>query len=78
MGMITLGDGRLLAYAVWGDPSGEPVLFHHGTGDSRLARFPDESVTSSLGVRLVTVDRPGVGGSTPRPRKLSPATNMML
>jgi pimeloyl-ACP methyl ester carboxylesterase len=66
MGMITLGDGRRLAYEVYGDPSGEPVLFQHGTGHSRLDRFPDESVTSALGVRPVTVDRPGVGGSAPR------------
>lgn len=63
MRTITLADGRVLAYEVGGDPDGEPVMFQHGTGDSRLARHPDEV----RGIHLVTVDRPGVGGSTPNP-----------
>ena len=67
MGILTLADGRELAYEVWGDPAGRPVFFQHGTGDSRLARHPDDTLTASLGVRLVTADRPGVGRSTPLP-----------
>jgi pimeloyl-ACP methyl ester carboxylesterase len=63
---LELPDGRTLAYELGGDPSGAPVFFQHGTGDSRLARHPDDSLTASLGVRLITVDRPGVGGSTPK------------
>src|SRR5689334_6385779 len=66
MHLFTLDDGRELAYELWGKPDGVPVLFQHGTGDSRLARHPDESLTADLSVRLVTVDRPGVGGSTAR------------
>ena len=46
---------------------GPTVVFHHGTGDSRLARHPDESLTADAGVRLLTVDRPGVGASTRLP-----------
>jgi pimeloyl-ACP methyl ester carboxylesterase len=61
---IELADGRTVTYEEWGDPDGEPVFFQHGTGDSRLARHPDESLTASLGIRLITADRPGVGGST--------------
>jgi pimeloyl-ACP methyl ester carboxylesterase len=64
---LELADGRLLAYEVGGDPHGVPVFFAHGTGDSRLARHPDDGLTASLGVRLVTADRPGVGGSTHLP-----------
>ena len=67
MRTLELHDGRQLAYEIWGDPDGTPVMFQHGTGDSRLARFPDESVRSELGIKLVTVDRPGVGGSTLMP-----------
>jgi len=67
MEILDLADGRHLAYEVWGDPDGTPVMFQHGTGDSRLARHPDDSVMTSLGVRLITVDRPGVGQSTPKP-----------
>jgi pimeloyl-ACP methyl ester carboxylesterase len=66
MQTIELTDGRTLAYELGGDPAGTPVFFQHGTGDSRLARHPDDSITASLGVRLITADRPGVGGSTPR------------
>jgi pimeloyl-ACP methyl ester carboxylesterase len=61
---LALADGRTLAYELFGDPEGRPVFFQHGTGDSRLARHPDESLTTDLGIRLITADRPGVGGST--------------
>jgi pimeloyl-ACP methyl ester carboxylesterase len=42
-----------------GDPSGAPVVYLHGGGDSRLSRHPDDSIAVSLGVRLVAVDRCG-------------------
>jgi pimeloyl-ACP methyl ester carboxylesterase len=64
---LELGDGRLLAYDVYGDPSGVPVIFSHGLSDSRLIRNPDEALTASLGVRVIAADQPGVGGSTPQP-----------
>jgi len=62
---IELGDGRRLAYAEHGDPRGTPVLFCHGWLASGLTRHPDDALTASLGVRLVTVDRPGIGRSDP-------------
>lgn len=65
---IRLTDGRRLAYAEWGDPEGANVLFFHGTPHSRLW-CPDETATASSGVRLVTVDRPGIGGSDVLPRR---------
>jgi pimeloyl-ACP methyl ester carboxylesterase len=64
MHTLSLADSRTLAYETLGDPDGRPVFFQHGTGDSRLARHPDESLTAALGIRLITADRPGVGGST--------------
>lgn len=63
---LRLTDGRMLCYAVWGDPRGRPVLLFHGSPASRLFR-PDAAVTETAGVRLITVDRPGYGGSDPRP-----------
>ena len=65
---ITLHDGRTLAYAEYGDPHGQPVFFFHGIPGSRLFRPPDE-VTTRLGVRLITTDRPGSGLSTYQPRR---------
>jgi pimeloyl-ACP methyl ester carboxylesterase len=66
METLTTADGRTLAYEVVGDPDGTPVFWQHGTGDSRLCKHPDDAVTAALGVKLVTADRPGVGGSSPR------------
>jgi pimeloyl-ACP methyl ester carboxylesterase len=65
---VRLSDGRRLAYAEWGDPGGTPVFFFHGTPLSRLY-CPGESITASSRVRLVTVDRPGIGGSDVLPRR---------
>jgi pimeloyl-ACP methyl ester carboxylesterase len=65
---IRLSDGRKLAYAEWGEPQGRCVFLFHGTPHSRLF-CPDEALTASSNVRLVTVDRPGIGGSDVLPRR---------
>jgi pimeloyl-ACP methyl ester carboxylesterase len=65
---IGLSDGRMLAYAEWGDPQGRCVFLFHGTPHSRLF-CPDEAVTASSNVRLITVDRPGIGASDVLPRR---------
>lgn len=62
---ITLDDGRTLGFDDVGDPDGAPVLFVHGTPDSRRARHPDDGLAADAGVRLVAVDRPGFGLSSP-------------
>jgi pimeloyl-ACP methyl ester carboxylesterase len=62
---LRLTDGRQLAYCVWGDPGGVPVVLFHGAPGSRLMS-PQPGVTEALGVRLVTFDRPGYGGSDAR------------
>jgi len=60
---IRLRDGRFLAYAEWGDPAGDPLLFFHGGNGSRFERHPDDALAARAGVRLLTMDRPGHGGS---------------
>jgi len=62
---MTLSDGRELTYDTYGDPDGVPVIFSHGFSDSHLIRHPDDSFTASLGVRWISADQPGVGGSSP-------------
>ncbi|MEU8777384.1 alpha/beta hydrolase [Streptomyces sp. NPDC048606] len=64
--MIT-DDGRTLAVEEWGDPTGTPVVYLHGSPMSRLARYPDDTLFHELGVRLFTYDRPGFGRSTAHP-----------
>lgn len=64
---ITLKDGRVLAYAEWGDPAGRPVLYFHGWPGSRVevAMVADVAVHTSL--RVVAIDRPGYGHSDFKP-----------
>lgn len=64
---MRLPDQRLLGFDDVGDPNGVPVLFVHGTPDSRRSRHPDDSIAAAMGVRLVAVDRAGIGLSSPDP-----------
>jgi len=62
--IITLSDGRDLAYEEYGDPGGTPVLSFHGGLSSRLDAAPADGAARALGVRLISPDRPGMGRST--------------
>lgn len=67
---FALSDGRDLAYAEWGDASGEPVVLLHGTPDSHIFspdNYPVDETSAALGVRLITVSRSGYSRSTPHP-----------
>jgi len=64
---ITLSDGRTLGFDDVGRADGVPVLYVHGSPDSRRARHPDDAIAERLGIRLVAVDRPGAGLSTFHP-----------
>ncbi|GAA5214875.1 alpha/beta fold hydrolase [Streptomyces thinghirensis] len=66
LGETRLPDGRLLGWAEWGPPDGVPVLLCPGAATSRRLGF-GAGVVDALGVRLVSVDRPGLGASTPAP-----------
>jgi pimeloyl-ACP methyl ester carboxylesterase len=50
-----------------GEPAGVPLLYLHGTPDSRLARPADDGPAARVGVRLLALDRPGYGGSDALP-----------
>lgn len=65
--LVELADGRTIALDVRGDPAGTPVLYCHGSPDSRLARHPDDRLAVDAGVRLLAADRPGTGHSDPDP-----------
>jgi pimeloyl-ACP methyl ester carboxylesterase len=64
---IRTADGRTLAVEDAGDPAGKPVLVHMGTPNSRRLYGPNQRDASERGLRLISYDRPGYGGSTPRP-----------
>jgi pimeloyl-ACP methyl ester carboxylesterase len=59
-------DGRTVATREAGDPQGPAVVLCHPAPGSRLLD-PDPAATAAAGIRLVTLDRPGYGGSTPVP-----------
>jgi pimeloyl-ACP methyl ester carboxylesterase len=63
-GVLTLRDGRELAWRWWGDTGLTPVLKLQGTPGSRLFRNHDPQVQRDLGVRYLMADRPGYGGSS--------------
>jgi pimeloyl-ACP methyl ester carboxylesterase len=66
-GLIKLSDGRWLAYAEWGDPNGVPVIHQHGMPGSRFDHEADREFYRSIGVRVITPDRPGYGLSSRHP-----------
>lgn len=64
---IALPDGQRLGLIAAGPKDGWPIFFFHGFGSSRLSCHPDETVPVRLNVRLIAVDRPGIGLSDPGP-----------
>lgn len=65
-GTIVLPDGRRLGFAEFGVPAGKPVFWFHGTPGARRQIPPEARVAAHRrGVRLIGLDRPGVGDSTP-------------
>jgi pimeloyl-ACP methyl ester carboxylesterase len=64
-GTVLLSGGRRLGYAEYGDPTGRLVLWFHGTPGARRQVPPlARRAAAQLGLRLVGVERPGVGDST--------------
>ena len=73
---IILPDGRELGYAIYGDSSGIPVLYFHGTPSSRLEinllegyNINIEQELLDSGLQLIAVDRPGMGRSSYHPQR---------
>jgi pimeloyl-ACP methyl ester carboxylesterase len=66
LGTTRLPGGRRLAWSEWGPSDGVPVVFCPGAAASRSLGFGTHLV-AGLGVRLVSVDRPGLGASDPAP-----------
>jgi pimeloyl-ACP methyl ester carboxylesterase len=61
-----LPSGRLVAWSEWGPLSGRPVIFCTGAGMGGSFGFGTD-VLGALGLRLLAVDRPGLGRSTADP-----------
>jgi pimeloyl-ACP methyl ester carboxylesterase len=67
--IINLSDGRKLGYAEFGNPSGKPLIYFHGhPGSSYEAKFLADEAEKS-GIRLIGIDRPGMGQSNYLPNR---------
>lgn len=64
--LLRLGDGRRLAYLDAPLTAGVPVLFLHGLPSCRLMR-PDDGLSTAMGARVISFDRPGLGQSDAKP-----------
>lgn len=63
---VRVSSGRTLGVAEFGAPGGRAVLWFHGTPGARQQLHPEtRRLASEEGIRVVTVERPGIGESTP-------------
>ena len=65
--IIELPDGRRIAFAEYGDPTGVPVIFCHGWPATRLQAGLLHDDACDFGARIIAPDRPGVGFSSAQP-----------
>jgi pimeloyl-ACP methyl ester carboxylesterase len=65
-GNIAVGDDRQIGFAEFGDPQGRAIFWLHGTPGARR-QIPMEArvYAEENGIRLIGIDRPGIGSSTP-------------
>lgn len=66
---FTLPDGRQLGYAEFGSRTGKPIILLHGLACSRLDGAYFHDIACQLDVRIIGVDRPGMGESSPHPNR---------
>jgi pimeloyl-ACP methyl ester carboxylesterase len=64
---IKLSDGRLLGYSEYGAQQGFPVIYTHGGLACRQDVASADSVAAQNNIRVIAVDRPGIGLSEPKP-----------
>ncbi len=65
-GTIAVGGARL-GFAEFGDPGGRPVVWMHGTPGARRQLAPlAKGHAATAGVRVIGLERPGVGWSSPQ------------
>ena len=76
---INLHDGRILGFAEYGKRDGKPIFYFHGHPGCRFEAELLAEHAESLNVRIIGVDRPGLGLSTYKPgRKILDWTGDLL
>lgn len=62
-------NGRLISFSEVGDPRGAAVIVCVGMGLTRFVSAFYDELAATLGLRLITLDRPGVAESEPYPER---------
>ena len=66
-GTIKTSDGRTVGWADYGRPDQSPVVYCHGGPGNRHEPAYIADAAERAGLRLIGIDRPGYGLSTPQP-----------
>jgi pimeloyl-ACP methyl ester carboxylesterase len=65
-GTVAGRDGRRLSFAEYGSPRGAAIIWMHGTpGARRQIPVEARAYADTHGLRIIGVDRPGIGSSSP-------------
>ncbi|MBV1910339.1 MAG: alpha/beta hydrolase [Kangiellaceae bacterium] len=64
-----LSDHRILCYQEFGDTKGMPVFYSHTTSGSKAEGQFFHKAAKHFGLRLICMDRPGIGGSSYLPKR---------
>ncbi|WP_370250474.1 alpha/beta fold hydrolase [Nocardioides sp.] len=65
-GSVGVRDGRRLSFAEYGAPRGRALVWLHGTpGARRQIPLEARAYAEERGLRIIGIDRPGIGSSTP-------------
>jgi pimeloyl-ACP methyl ester carboxylesterase len=65
--VVTMSDGRTVGVFDYGSPGQTAVIWCHGGPGCRLEPTYVADAAARIGVRIVGIDRPGYGRSTPQP-----------
>lgn len=65
-GNVAVGDGRRMSFAEYGSRTGPAIVWMHGTpGARRQIPLEARAYAEEHGLRIIGIDRPGIGSSTP-------------
>lgn len=65
-GSVAVRDGRRLSFAEYGSPRGPALVWMHGTpGARRQIPMDARRYATEAGLRIIGIDRPGIGSSSP-------------
>ncbi|MCJ1388287.1 hypothetical protein MMC18_001132 [Xylographa bjoerkii] len=67
---LALPPGRTLGYATYGSPTGPALFYFYGLPGSRIEGAELHPAAVKLGIRIIAMDRPGLGLSSCVPNRL--------